>query len=204
MIKNKCFFLYSLTIFLLCNTACSWFKKVEKDDPNLVYMRAGVGYTDLQIGMTTEQVKSVVGGVKVENRSYEKEYQTFDQSGYKVDSLLQFKVGFDTVWILEKCKKYPLYKLYFKNDTLRFMISTSFGNPFSVTDKIRLGKKIKFYQPIQAVEREVGKPNYMMDFANYSYQDYVYWQKGLQLTFSGDVLRVISVFKPLEKDVMKK
>jgi len=113
--------------------------------------------------------------------------------------LPQFMLGFDMVAVFNDFPVYQVYKAYFKNDSLNYLMITSYG--FGSEKKISSYKTLKnvaFYDTKDKVKKVFGEPEKIMAFKN-NESSFIYWSQGIEFVFEEDELVVINVFKPLPK-----
>ncbi|MBU1241410.1 hypothetical protein KJ865_16990 [Myxococcota bacterium] len=151
----------------------------------------------LELGMSQKQVKSLIGESPFV-RTYNEEVKNYKDMGYKSDNELVFFLGFDTSFQFgtqNKKHRIPLYKAFFRNDRLVYIILTTYAG-FTVTEKdFSLRTRPAF---------GVGKP--LLDaMGPYHFRkargydgEYYFLELGIELTLEDKKVRVIDLFMPLD------
>ncbi|MFH0895737.1 MAG: hypothetical protein V2A54_14980 [Bacteroidota bacterium] len=160
-------------------------------------IKPGHSAGEIKIGMSQQDVCTILGG-DFQIKNYEEEKTAFD-GNYNISTLLQFKIGFDSVVVYsDSFPKYPFFKLYFKNNRLNYYILTSYGADENIIKRYILPKKIRFGDKKEKVLRKYKKPTSVEEINSYD-GDYTWEKKGIELLFDTETgLSVVYIFTPLK------
>lgn len=168
--------------------------------PILFRIQAGKSIGDIYLGDSIEKISGYMKATG--NRSdYQTEFDVFDNFGYKPLEYLQFHIGFDYVQVFEEADNpaYPIFKLYFKNDALVFMIITSYGSDIFNLDACRrmfTEKNIAFGASMSELIQIYGNNYAKHVYGSYD-GDFIYPELGISFIVDEGKVRVIRLFHPM-------
>ena len=181
-----------LFTFLLLVT----FSVTHSQQPDSNTIVPGVGVGDLQLGISKEQVLNLIG-TSYDARDYVEEREIYNGSRYPTDDMIQFIIGFDEVFVYNTPQKYPVFKLYFKNDELVYIILTTYTTGQEMWNNLTLENSgFRYLDEMNTVLDYYGPEDVFMDDINYD-GFFIYWSRGIEFCFDEKELRVIYIFEPL-------
>jgi hypothetical protein len=130
-------------------------------------------------------------------RTFHEEAEEYEYSGYSIKKMRVFQMGFDEAYMFKNLKKYPIFKMYFKDEKLMFIIFSSYSVKENVYQSFELDNHVRFLDSLETVLQKMGKYEKHEKFREYDCL-LKYHKKGLELIFDEDQLRVIEMFKPIE------
>lgn len=153
----------------------------------------GVGVGGLTIGISADSAQKILGKASI-RRTFQEEYDLPHNFGAYNDSLVEYLVGFDYALEWEVADNYPIFKLFFRDESLVFMTLTSYSMNTAAVDKIST-EGIRFYDSPAPMIEAFGQPDWFFKMGGYD-GFYVYWTRGIELTYDNNELRVICIFEP--------
>lgn len=168
----------------------------------LFRIQAGKNIGDICLGDSLDKITPFMktAGTRTE---YQAEFDVFDNFGYKPLEYLQFNIGFDFVQVFDEADHpaYPIFKLYFKNEALVFMIITSYGTDIFNMDACRrifTEKDIAFGSSILELCQAYGD-NYVKHVYGSYDGDFIYPELGISFIADEGQVRVIRLFEPMDE-----
>ncbi len=163
-------------------------------------IQAGKSIGDICLGDSLHKISPYIQAEGTPS-DYQKEYEVFENYGYKPLDYLQFHIGFDYVQVFDEADKpaYPIFKLYFKNEALVFMIITSYGSDIfnlAACQRMFTEKNIAFGSSIADFTRVYGD-NYAQHVYGTYNGDFIYPEQGISFIADEGVVRVIRLFQPM-------
>ena len=172
----------------------------KASSPVLFRMEAGKNIGDIYLGDSLAKIAPQIQATG--NRSdYQTEFEVFENFGYKPLEYLQFHIGFDHVQIFDEADNpsYPIFKLYFKNEALVFMIITSYGSDIFNLEACRrmfTERNIAFGASISEMVMAYGS-NYAKHVYGTYDGDFIYPELGISFIADEGKVRVIRLFEPM-------
>lgn len=172
----------------------------KASSPILFRIEAGKSIGNICLGDTLEKIAPHIKAVGISS-DYQAEYEVFDNFGYKPLEYLQFHIGFDRVQIFDEADNpaYPIFKLYFKNEVLVFMIITSYGSDIFNLDACRrmfTERNIAFGASISEMVMAYGSNYAKHVYGSYD-GDFIYPEFGISFISDEGKVRVIRLFQPM-------
>lgn len=161
-----------------------------------IVITPGVGVGKLKLGMNEKEAVAVLSG-SVTWDSYKEQLKSFVEYNTRVDSVMQFILGFDTCARYNSAlpKNMPVFALYFKKHKLNFITITSYGADDEMIKRVKISNGLAYYNTMEECADKLGK-----DYINVTYSDYTgdlyYYKKGVELVFDENQLRSIGIFPP--------
>jgi hypothetical protein len=154
----------------------------------------GVGVNNLKLGMTTDEAMTVLEGA-ISWTDYEQQLESFAGYDTRVDSVMQFILGFDSCgrYESELPENMPVFALYFKNSKLNFITVSSYSASDEHLKLVRLSNGLKFYDAMGACIKKMGKDYVPLGYGGYN-GDYYYYNEGVEMVFDENKLTSISIF----------
>jgi hypothetical protein len=160
----------------------------------------GVGVNNIKLGMSEKQVTAILQG---EPHGYSYTDQLVSFLGYetRIDSVLQFIIGFDS------CIRYdsylpetmPVFALYFKDHKLNFITVTSYSTTEEQLKRVQLNNGLKFHDDMDDCGKKMGaQPFLHIGYGDYS-GDHYYYTLGLEMVYDENKLTAIGIF-PVMRD----
>lgn len=161
---------------------------------------SGKGIGELRIGDSPERVAEVMRCPGTLS-DYETEYKIFNDFGYVPEHYLQFLLGFDTLFVFHEDDNpaYPVFKVYFKENAVVFIIISSYGTDayeFNYCRQIETERGVSFGDSEEDITDRYGTEDVKHIYGNYD-GDFIYFTLGISFICDEGQLRVIRVFKPL-------
>ncbi|MCU0437147.1 MAG: hypothetical protein MUC49_04485 [Raineya sp.] len=128
-------------------------------------------------------------------RSLDQEAEVFREHGYVTENFLQFQIGFDEVHQYQDLDTYPIFKLFFKDERLVYIIFTSYSVREESYQTIELDNGIRFLDSMETVRKRMGEFDKTLAMESYDGK-FTYYSQGVELIFAENTLRVINLFKP--------
>lgn len=160
-------------------------------------IRIGEGIDNIILGKhKSVVVKGLTKNIHVV-RTFHEEAKEYEYSGYSIKKILVFQMGFDEVYEFKNLRKYPIFKMYFKDEKLIFIIFSSYSVKENVYQNFELDNHVQFLDSLETVLQKMGKYEKHEKLEGYDWL-LKYPKQGLELIFDEDELRVINMFKPIE------
>ena len=158
----------------------------------------GAGIGEIRIGKDYEFVVKIMG--EYENKiNYDDEEKSWKDSGYNVDVELPFVIGFDYLIEYNESNnktKYPIWKIYFKNDKIAYMTLSSFIYDTVDVNKVGVPPKCNFGGEKIDVINTLGK-DYFEYIDESKYLNLYYLKKGIVVILAHDEIKTMAIFEPL-------
>ncbi|MBI3137167.1 MAG: hypothetical protein HYZ15_01140 [Sphingobacteriales bacterium] len=170
----------------------------QKNAPILI--TPGVGVNNIKLGMTQKQVLALLKG-DPRGYSYENQLEAFASDGTRIDSVMQFVLGFDTCIRYDGNlpEKMPVFGLYFLKDKLNFITVTSYSAPEEQIRLVKLKNGLKFHDSMEDCGKKLAKSDYLnLGYGDYS-GDHYYYTLGLEMVYDEGVLTAIGIY-PVTRD----
>ncbi len=147
----------------------------------------------IKIGQNKDSVLKYVLA-KYTEKTFLEEKKNFADSDLEVSP--QFVLGFDKVITFEDFPVYQVFKVYFKQDSLNYIMLTSYGFGSEKTiKKYKTDKKVGFNDDPKKVIKIYGEPEKIVTLTDEI--DYIYWSKGIEFVIEENKVTVIYIFKPI-------
>ena len=160
-----------------------------------IALNSGSGFKDLKIGDTYDQVEDVLGFGK--KKSYEK-YLADELFDRDPNEALECVIGFDYYIKLEYLITLPILYVYFKDDKVVQIKTTSFPEYYSaICEDVITDNNLKFWSNIDKMKQAMGKEDIFLDEEYLILKSYVYLSKGISFSTREDKVRMIHIFKPV-------
>lgn len=164
-------------------------------DPIILTPGAGIG--PIRLGMTPDEARMHLGEFRVQSwRAAMADFKNYNDK-LAIDSLSQFIIGFDSCYTVldENQDKFPVYKLYFTDNKLVFIGVTSYAEAVTVSERVLLLDRVRFYMPRAESEQILGDEYIIMPYQEY--ENCLYNKLGLEIMYDEGLLRYIGIFKPV-------
>lgn len=171
-----------------------------------IILTPGTGIGPVRLGITPADARTHLGEFRVQSwRDAMADFKNYNDK-LAIDSLSQFIIGFDSCYTVldENQDKFPVYKLYFKNNKLVFIGVTSYAEAVNVSKRVRLLDSVSFYMPRAKSEQLLGPEYVIMPYQEY--ENCLYNKLGLEIMYDEGLLRYIGIFEPVSnwKGLIKK
>lgn len=162
----------------------------------------GRGVGELVLGISTEKVIELLG-LPEKSRSYEQEQnEEVVKFGKNISQDICYNTHYDRVFKYKNdCNAqidYPVYKLYFRNNQLVYMVLTSYGYNDAVYSKFTAGNNISFHSPAEKIKKDMGHPEVMEE--RYV-GEYMFMQSGIDFITENNEIRAMFIYEPVENEV---
>lgn len=170
--------------------------------PKPIVITPGVGVNNIKLGMSEKQVTAILKG-EPRGYSYEEQLEAFSGYDTRIDSVMQFVLGFDS------CIRYdgdlpvsmPVFGLYFKKHKLNFITVTSYSATDEHLGQVKLNNGIKFHESMENCGRKLAKyPYQSLGYGDYS-GDHYYYTLGLEMVYDENKLTAIGIY-PVTKNFL--
>ncbi len=154
----------------------------------------GVGVNNLKLGMTTGEAMAVLEG-DISWTDYEEQLKSFAGYDTRIDSVMQFVLGFDSCGRYEKDppENMPVFALYFKNGKLNFITVSSYSASEEHLKLVRLNNGLKFHDAMDDCIKKMGEDYVPLGYGDYN-GDYYYYNEGVEMVFDENKLTSIGIF----------
>lgn len=154
----------------------------------------------IKLGMSQKQVLALLKG-DPRGYSYEDQLSAFASDGTRIDSVMQFVLGFDTCirYDGDLPPKMPVFGLYFLKDKLNFITVTSYSANDEQLKLVKLKNGLKFHDSMEDCGNKLAKSEYLnLGYGDYS-GDHYYYTLGLEMVYDEGRLTAIGIY-PVTKD----
>lgn len=190
--------LYKTSIFLfLCYHSIALIAQENTSDYQI---KAGVGVGKILLGMTYEEVEDILQVKPVGENNFKDAWKAFEACcDYNPNNLLMFQIGFDRELEYEESEGmfYPIYKLYFLNNQLVYIILSTYVHPPEVYNIFSCEENIGFGSSIEEIENVFGKHD-EIDISKHTQEWYDgsfrYMSQGITFTLSENKTVAITLF----------
>lgn len=165
-----------------------------------ILLKPGTGVNDLKLGMSVKEALEVLKGEPTWY-SYEQQLADFTSDGSRIDSIMQFVLGFDS------CVRYsgslpenmPVFSLYFKGGVLNFITVTSYSASDEHLKAVEIDGGLHFHDnQADCMEKLKKHPYLELAYGDYS-GDHYYYTLGLEMVYDENMLTAIGIY-PVTKD----
>jgi hypothetical protein len=178
-------------LLLLTGSLYSFSQKISD-----IVITPGVGVNNIKLGMSEKQVTAILG----EGASwsgYKDQLRVFSADGTRVDSVMQFVLGFDS------CARYdsrlpdnmPVFALYFKAHKLNFITVTSYSASDEQVAAVKINNGLGFYTTIDDCQKKMGTDYVALGYGDYT-GDHYYYKQGIEMVYDESMLTAIGIFAP--------
>jgi len=162
----------------------------------------GKGVGELVLGISTEKAIELLG-MPEKSRNYEQEqYEEVVKFGKNISQELCYNTHYDRVFKYNNtCDAhidYPVYKLYFRNNQLVYMVLTSYGYDDAIYSKFTAGNGISFHQSGEKIKSKMGYPEIIQE---HYVGEYLYMQRGIDFLTENNEMRAMFIYEPVENEV---
>jgi hypothetical protein len=184
-----------LSLSLLFTAILSFSQK-----PKDIIITPGVGVNELKLGMSVEQSLAALAG-EVVWHSYADQLSAFASDGTRIDSVVQFVLGFDS------CARFdgdlptnmPVFGLYFKDNKLNFITVTSYSATDEQLQAVKIRNGLRFNSAMKDCTKKLAAYPYLpLGYGDYS-GDHYYYTIGLEMVYDEEKLTAIGIY-PVTKD----
>lgn len=161
------------------------------------------GVNRLQLGISKNRAVKIVGAPDY-YESYSEGFDNLLKLKSNPYNWLAYQIGFDSVYTYVKgSEKYPIYTLYFTNDTLSFMTFSAFIYKKWWVENFYIKPNIKLYSEYKTITDSINSYFLQYDYSQgkTKFTTNVYFNKGLALLFYHNKLMMIEIFPKI--DMMK-
>ncbi|MBN8686482.1 MAG: hypothetical protein J0M10_05670 [Chitinophagales bacterium] len=160
-----------------------------------IVITPGVGVNKLKLGMSIDDALAALEGTPTWH-SYTDQLSAFASDGTRIDSVMQFVLGFDT------CARYdntlpanmPVFGLYFKKNKLNFITVTSYSATDEHLKAVKINNGIRFHDAMADCTEKLSKHDYLtIGYGDYS-GDHYYYTLGLEMVYDEEKLTAIGIF----------
>jgi len=127
-------------------------------------------------------------------RNFLEEKKIVEDFGYSSESFLHFQIGFDEIYEFDNLNTYPIFKLFFKEEKLVYIIFTSYTEDVYYQDFI-LDNGIGFMDSMETIRQQMGEFDRTIAMKDYDGK-FGYYTQGVEFIFAENQLRTIHFFKP--------
>lgn len=187
---------YIFWFLIICQTNFS----LAQEDTKKYQIQAGVGIGDIRLGMTYAEVEAILQIQPIGEQNFEEAWASFEACcNYNPHDLLMFQIGFDRELEYTQSEKmfYPIFKLYFLNDQLVYIILSTYVYPMQICEKFSCDKAVGFGSSMEEIEAVFGKHDEIdiSEHTNTWYDgDFRYLRHGITFTLSEDKTTAIDLF----------
>jgi hypothetical protein len=162
----------------------------------------GKGVGELVLGISTEKAIELLGVPEKSNNYEQEQEQEVVKFGKNVSQELCYNTHYDRVFKYKNdCEaniEYPVYKLYFRNNHLVYIVLTSYGYDDALYSKFTAGNNIGFHSSGQKIKSAMGHPEIIQE----KYVgEYLYLQNGIDFLTENNEMRAMFIYDPLENEV---
>jgi len=183
MTMQKLFF-FSLCIFFSFST-------FGQDLP----LKPGSGFENLKIGDSFESVRETLGFGK--KKTYEK-YLADELFDREPGEALECLIGFDYYMKIEYLVTLPILYVYFKDDKVIQIKSTSFPEYYNpICEDVVIGDDLKFWSGVDKMHAVLGKEDVFINEDYLILETFGYLSKGIAFSAREKQIRMIHVFRPV-------
>lgn len=178
------------------------FSQVSAQSTSQTQIIPGKGIGELLLGISSEKAIEILGQPE-KSRNYQQEQdEEVVKFGKNVSLELCYNTHYDRVLkyknTAEANIKYPVYKLYFRNNKLVYMVLTSYGYNTAVYEKLKIKNNLKFHNSGEAIKKSMGYPEITQE--RYV-GEYLYMQNGIDFLTEQNELRAVFIYEPIETEV---
>jgi hypothetical protein len=201
---KRMIFFNLLFIFIL--TACVTGNKTIKTTEGPANIIPGKGIASVQLGMSLNSITRIIGRPSI-IRNFKEAKTNFIDFGIDPKDYIMFMRGFnlEAEYSLDQKAQYPIFKLYFKDDLLVYIILTSYG--FEENRETILQYKtwhnISFWTEEYKLKEKFGNNYLLKPYENYKGK-YYYLDLGISFLIDKEVIRTIDIFPPLTEEEKKR
>jgi len=186
--------LFVFAVALICHPS------LFAQDSTDIVITPGVGVNKLKLGMSIKQALAALEG-NPSWHSYTDQLSAFASDGTRIDSVMQFVLGFDT------CARYdntlpdnmPVFGLYFRKNKLNFITVTSYSATEEHLKAVKINNGIRFHDAMADCTEKLSNHDYLtIGYGDYS-GDHYYYTLGLEMVYDENKLTAIGIF-PVTKD----
>ncbi len=162
----------------------------------------GKGVGELVLGISTEKAIALLGKPE-KSRSYEEEQRDeVVKFGKNISQELCYNTHYDRVFKYKNdCDAkidYPVYKLYFRDNKLVYMVLTSYGYDDALYSKFTASNNIAFHNTGQKIKSSFGYPEIIEERI---VGEYLYMQRGIDFLTENNEMRAVFIYQPIEMEV---
>lgn len=154
----------------------------------------------IYIGQPYEETVQILGA-PYKRESYNEIYDGYKKFGYNPEKILVFYLGFDFATEYDdetNRSEIPIYKLYFKDGKVHYIIFSSYtyGGLVNVYE----WNGFKIFSERAALFKRLGRDYYFEDFSPNEYDGkYFYFDKGISLISEKNTIRAVHLFPRMNK-----
>ncbi len=167
-----------------------------------IVVTPGVGVNDLKLGMTADEALKVLGG-EISWTNYQQQVDDFISYEARIDSVMQFILGFDSCGRFEKQppESAPVFALYFNKGRLNFITVSSYTASEEQLKLVQLSNGLKFHDAMDVCVRIMGDKYVPVGYGDYN-GDYYHYEDGVEMVYDENRLTSIGIF-PKTPDFIK-
>jgi hypothetical protein len=159
-----------------------------------IVITPGVGVNNIKMGMSEKRVTAILGE-GASWSSYKEQLKVFSADGTRVDSVMQFVLGFDS------CARYdsrlpdnmPVFALYFKAHKLNFITVTSYSASPEQLKAVKISNGLRFHTTMEVCQKKMGTDYVALGYGDYT-GDHYYYKQGIEMVYDENMLTAIGIF----------
>jgi hypothetical protein len=159
-----------------------------------IVITPGVGVNNIKLGMSEKRVTAILGK-GASWSSYKEQLKVFSSDGTRVDSVMQFVLGFDS------CARYdsrlpdnmPVFALYFKAHKLNYITVTSYSAPDEQLKAVKISNGLRFHTAMDLCQKKMGADYVALGYGDYT-GDHYYYKQGVEMVYDENKLTAIGIF----------
>jgi hypothetical protein len=168
---------------------CGYSQKISD-----IVITPGVGVNNIKLGMSEKRVTAILGE-GASWSSYKEQLKVFSADGTRIDSVMQFVLGFDS------CARYdtrlpdnmPVFALYFKAHKLNYITVTSYSASDEQLGAVKISNGLRFHTEMDLCEKKMGTDYVALGYGDYT-GDHYYYKKGIEMVYDESKLTAIGIF----------
>ncbi len=160
-------------------------------------IKPGKSAGDITIGMTKQQVESIIGEACAERTRAEEE-QELVKFGKNIWQELRYNTHYDAVLEYQGAD-IPIRKLYFSEGKLVYMTLTAFGYEQAMLERFKINGKPCMGCPAEVLANHLGIPIFTEDYT-YVQQMY-YLNQGIDFVTHNGEVKAINIYEPIDQEM---
>lgn len=202
--------LFLTIILIICNITLSYAQGSSTDTPQspadarASLINPGKGIGNINLGLTYTNVVDVMGQ-PLERRPLEQEKQGLLSRKLTPKKELPFFIDFDYVAEFNYSNnrtQYPIYTLYFKQDTLVYIVLSSYNYDLEKCRSLGINNEVFFGNGKEKLLKALGRSSVVTKSgADTELHDYL--DKGVSFFLQKNAIRAIYIYKPLARENLR-
>lgn len=160
-------------------------------------LAVGRGFYGLEIGMNYQDIMAKTGGEPVRT-SYDEELKAYTDFGFNPMQSLEFHTEFDyAIQFNNPTIELPIFKVFFKEDKVVYLIFSVFANSTSTAEITFLGQQA--FDGSNAAFESLEEKAVKVEIPGYD-GEFIYPSTGIGYVSQAGIVKVINVFEPLSEE----